>query len=152
MAIDFNAWNEQFGGSEAVKALKEAKNNEYQEVADGLYMCKLDKLELTATKDNRPIVKGQFRINEGKFKNQCIFYNGVMAAKDPQYNGWLQSKVLEFLKSMEIFDDADIDFNGNFNDFNDLILDMAQESEGVIFEIKKTTKGDFAELDIVDIH
>lgn len=152
MAIDFNAWNEQFGGSEAVKALKEAKENEYKEVPDGVYMCTLDKMELGATRENRPIVKGQFRIKEGNFKNQCIFYNGAMASKDPKHNGSLQASVLTFLKSMELFDDSEIDFNGNFNDFNDLIIDIAQESEGVKFEIKKTTKNDFPVLTIVETY
>ena len=62
MAIDFKKFNEEFGGKEAVEALAAAKQNEYKEVTDGEYVCKLESLELAASKAGKPMIKGTFRI------------------------------------------------------------------------------------------
>ena len=45
MAIDFSAWNEQFGGEEAVKALHDAEqnNSDFSELPDGAYVCRIEK-------------------------------------------------------------------------------------------------------------
>lgn len=146
MAIDFNKWNQEFGGDEAVKALKDAKQNEYSEVPDGTYKCKLEKLELGETKDGRPMVKGQFRITAGSHKKQCIFWNQVFTRGFPQH------KALEFLRSMQVFDESEIDFDGNFEDFNDLLLDMAEEAEGMTFELKKSKDGEYTRLEAIDTY
>lgn len=147
MAIDFNAWNKQFGGKEAVEDLKKAAENEYTELPDGSYVCKLDKLELGETKDGRPMVKAQFRIQEGQHKNQCLFYNQVFTRGFPQH------KALEFLRSMDIFDETEVDFDGDFQDFNDMLLDMAEtaEGDGLMFEIEKAKDGEYTRLEVIDV-
>lgn len=149
--IDYEAWNKEFGGEKAIQAVKEAKENQFTEIPDGEYICKLDKLELGESSTHKPMVKAQFRITEGKHKKQCIFYNGVMAANDPSKSGFCIHNVLTFLRSMNIFDDSEIDFDGNFRDFNDLLLDIAEESEGLKFEVKKfVDKNDYTRIKILD--
>ena len=142
MAIDFEEWNQKFGGEEAVKAVKEAKEHagEYSELPDGKYVCKLEKLEL-GEYNGAPVVNGTFRIIQGEHKKQCIFYNGYMSAKDASKNGFVQHRVLEFLRSLQVLDDIDVDFDGNFAHFNDLLLDIAEaaEEDGLKFEVKKST-------------
>ena len=145
MAIDFKKWNEDFGGEDAVKALKDAKENEYTEIPDGTYTCKLDKLELGESNKHKPMIKGQFRVVEGKHKKQCLFLNQVVTAGFPMHKG------LEFLRSMQILDDSEIDFDGNYEHLNDLILDIAEEAEDLEFEIRKTKDGDFSRLEITDV-
>ena len=147
MAIDFDKWNQEFGGQEALDALKEAEANEYREVADGSYVCKLDKLELGESKKGQPMVKGQFRITEGEFKNQCIFYNQVFTRGFPMH------KALEFLRDLDIFDKAEVDFDGDFVDFNDLLLDMVEtaQEDGLKFEIEKSADGEYTRLSVVDV-
>lgn len=143
--IDFNKWNEDFGGEDAVKALKEAKENEYTETPDGKYVCSLEKLELGSSKKGKPMIQGQFRIKEGKHKKQCVFLNQVVTPGFPMHKG------LEFLRSLQVLDDSEIDFDGNYEHLNDLILDIAEESEGLDFEVKKSTDGDFTRLEITDV-
>ena len=145
--VDFNKWNEEFGGEEAIKALKEAENNEYTELPEGTYVCKLEKLELGESSTNKPMVKGMFRITEGEHKKQCIFYNQVLTRGFPQH------KALEFLRSLQIFEDSEVDFDGNFADFNDLLLDMAEEAEasGLTFEIEKSKDGEYTRLEVIDV-
>lgn len=152
MAIDFKKWNEQFGGEEAKKALKDAEQNskEYAEVPDGTYICRLEKLELGETKSGKPMIKGMFRIAEGNHKKQCLFVN-QMFCKSDNGSGFPIHKGLEFLRSLEIFDDSDVDFDGDYEAFNDLLLDMAEEAEGMKFEVNKAMDGEYTRLSITDV-
>lgn len=145
MAIDFAKWNADFGGDEAVKELKEQKEKakEFEELPDGDYTCALEKLELGETKDGRPMIKGMFRIVEGEHKKQCLFYNQVFTRGFPQHKG------LEFLRSLEVFDDSEIDFNGDFEDFNDLLLDIAEEAAGMTFDVGKSKDGEYTRIEIL---
>lgn len=145
MAIDFAKWNEDFGGEEAVKALQESqsKSKEFDEVPDGRYTCTLEKLELGESKTGKPMIKGMFRIIEGEHKKQCLFLNQVFTRGYPQHVG------LEFLRSLNVFDDSEIDFNGDFEDFNDLLLDIAEESAGMHFTVQKSKDGEYTRLDVI---
>lgn len=146
MAIDFNKWNEEFGGDEAKKELEEAKqkDKEFSEVPDGIYECEMEKLELAETKDGRPMVKAQFRIKVGDHAKQCLFYNQVFTRGFPQH------KALEFLRSLEVYEASEIDFDGNFEDFNDLLLDMAEDAQGMRFKIRKDKDGDYTRLSVLN--
>lgn len=155
MAIDFEKWNQDFGGEQAVKDLQKAEKDagEYAELPEGTYVCKLEKLELGESKKRKPMVKAMFRISEGSHKKQCIFYNGVMAAEDKQYNGFLQKKVVDFLRSLQVLNDLDVIFDGDFKHFNDLLLDIAEaaEEDGLKFEVLKEKDGDFDKITVTDV-
>lgn len=145
MAVDFKKWNEEFGGEEAVKELKEAaENSGFTELPDGTYVCKLEKLELGETQAGKPMVKGMFRIIEGERKKSCLFYNQVFTRGFPQH------KALEFLRSLNVFDEEEIDFSGDFVAFNDLLLDIAEEAESadLKFEIEKSHDGEYTRLTV----
>lgn len=155
MAINFDEWNQKFGGEKAVKEIEEAKknSNQHSEVPDGTYICKLEKLEL-GEYNGAPVVNGMFRITEGQHKNQCIFYNGYMTAKDPQWNGLAIHRVLEFLRSMQVLEDIDVTFDGNFAHFNDMLLDIAEgaEEDKLKFEVKKgINKKGYKEVKVTDV-
>ena len=155
MAIDFKEWNKKFGGEEAKKALQAAEQNnqEFTELPDGTYICKLEKLELAEAKNSgKPMIKGQFRILEGEHKKQCLFYNHVFC-RGANGSGYPIKLGLDFLRSLEIYDAADIDFNGDYADFADLLLDMAEEAEAAAmrFEVQKSTDGDYSRLKITDV-
>jgi hypothetical protein len=154
MAIDFSAWNEQFGGDEAVKALHDAEQNgDFSELPDGTYVCRIEKLELGESKKHQPMIKGMFRITQGEHKKQCLFYNQVFC-RNASGNAFSIKKGLDFLRSLQIFDDAEVDFDGDYAKFNDLLLDMAEEAEtaGLTFEIFKCKDGDFTRLEITDVY
>ena len=155
MAIDFEKWNQQYGGSDTTEALEGLKNNnstEYAELPDGSYICKLEKLELGEAQSGKPMIKGMFRITEGQYHKMCIFYNQVFCRSESG-SAFSMHKGLEFLRSLKIFDDSEVDFNGNYADFNDLLLDMAEEAEESImtFKIRKTKDGDFTRIECIDV-
>lgn len=154
MAIDFEKWNQEFGGEAAVKEIEQAKESagEYAELPEGTYVCKLEKLELGESKAKKPMVKAMFRIVEGEHKKQCIFYNGVMVANDPQWNGLMKHRVLEFLRSLDVLDESEIDFDGNYAHFNDLLLDIAEgaEEDHLKFEVFTEKDGDYNKITVTD--
>lgn len=155
MAIDFEKWNQDFGGEQAVAELKKAEENagEYAKLPEGSYICKLEKLELGESKTGKPMVKAMFRITEGEHKKQCIFYNGVMVANDRSKNGFMQHRVLEFLKSLQVLEDVDVTFDGNFAHFNDLLLDIVEsaEADGLKFEVITEEDGEYTRISIGDV-
>lgn len=142
MAIDFNKFNEQFGGQQALDELAKAQENQFVEVPDGDYVCKLESLELGESKNGKPMIKGMFRIKEGQFKKSCLFLSQVFTPGFPQHKG------LEFLKSLNVFVADDITFNGDFNEFNDLLLDIAEASQPLLFLINKVKDGDYVRLKV----
>lgn len=148
MAIDFNKWNEQFGGAEAVKGLKDAAENDFSELPDGEYTCKLEKLELGESSNGKPMIKGMFRIVEGEHKKQCLFYNQVFC-RSANGSAFSMHKGLEFLRSLQVFDESEIDFDGDYEDFNDLLLDIAEEAEWMTFDIEKSKDGEYTRLEIL---
>ena len=155
MAIDFNAWNEQFGGQQAVEDLKKAAENsgDYPDLPEGTYHCKIEKLELIESRKHQPMIKGMFRIIEGAHKKQCLFYNQVFC-RSANGNAFSMHKGLEFLRSLQIFDDSEVDFDGNYADFNDLLLDMAEEAEraGMTFDISTEKDGEYTRLEVAEVY
>lgn len=156
MAIDFEKWNADFGGEDAVKALHDAEQNsggDFTELPDGEYLCKLEKLELAESKAGKPMIKGMFRIVEGAHKKQCLFYNQVFC-RNAAGSAFSIKKGLDFLRSLQIFDAAEVDFDGNYAKFNDLLLDMAEEAEdaGMQFGIRKSKDGEYTRLDVTEVY
>lgn len=144
--VDFDKWNEEFGGADAVKQLKDVQqNNSYEEIPDGTYMCSLSKLELAETKAGKPMVKVQFKVVEGEFKKRNIFGNFVFTKGFPMH------KALEFLRSLQVFDVSEVDFDGNFKHFNDLLLDIAENAEDMKFEVVKSTDGEWSRIEVTDV-
>ena len=108
----------------------EYSENDFSELPDGEYTCKLEKLELGESSNGKPMIKGMFRIVEGEHKKQCLFYNQVFC-RSANGNAFSMHKGLEFLRSLQVFDESEIDFDGDYEDFNDLLLDIAEEAEGM---------------------
>ena len=50
---------------------------------------------------------------------------------------------------MEVFEASEIDFDGDFKDFNDLLLDILENSEWMEWDIDKSKDGDFTKLEVI---
>ena len=130
----FDKFNKNVNQEDLRKQIAEASQNqgEYKDVEEGTYVGEIEKMELAATKDGRPMFKVQFRIKEGEYKKHCLFMNRVVAGTNNDMNmiarveGWVDK--LEPSKRLV--------FNGNYNDFAEDILDIAEEICGqVMLEI-----------------
>lgn len=123
--MDFSKFDATINEAELAKQLEEAKNNPQQthkEVPAGNYTVKIEKMELGATKDGRPMFKVQCRILDGEFKKWCLFMNRVIYGTKNDANminsviGWLQK--LEPSQTVEF---------KNYSQFSELILDIFEE-------------------------
>ena len=104
--------------------INEAKENgggNFEEVPNGNYEVKLEKLELTKSKSGKPMVSIWFKILNGDFKNQRIFYNQLVD------EGFKINIMNEFLYSLD--SGFDVYFE-SFKQYNDLILDIHEAIDG----------------------
>lgn len=126
--IDLSQFNDLYDTPEFKKELKEAKENKFEEIPEGEYTVKLVKLEIGVSKNKKPNVKGQFRIVEGEFKNKLVFYNQSISS------GMGVHMCNEFLRSLNVFDEDEIEFT-TIEDYNDLLLDIVEETESNNLEL-----------------
>lgn len=80
----------------------EDKGSSFDEVPHGSYEVKIDKMELTESKNGDPMVTIWFKILEGKQKDRLIFMNQVII------KGFQVHLMNVFLKSFDT--DADVHF------------------------------------------
>lgn len=124
MAIDFKKFDKAFGAESMKEEIKEIEKNgvTFKEVPYGTYEIKVIKLEVAESKTNKPMVKGQFKVLEGEYKGSSIFMNQLI---DEPFKIDIMNK---FLRGLEVYDAEEIYFE-NYGDYNDLLLDIAEEIE-----------------------
>lgn len=123
--MDFSKFDAKINEAELAKQLEEAKNNAPQsdrEVSAGNYTVKIEKMELGATKDGRPMFKVQCRILEGEFKKWCLFMNRVIYGTKNDAN--MISSVIGWLQKLE--PSVPVEFK-NYSQFSELVLDIFEE-------------------------
>lgn len=114
----FDKWNEQIDGVKLAEEVRgvAANRGDYREVPVGDYDVKVEKMELRESKSGAPMLSIQFRILEGEFKNSCLFMNQVVTQP---FQIHLAN---EFMKSLD--SGVAVDFDGNFERYNNMILDV----------------------------
>ena len=123
--MDFTKFDSMINEAELSKQLEEAKNNAPQtnkEVPAGNYTVKVEKMEVAATKDGRPMFKVQCRILEGEFKKWCVFMNRVLYGT--KNDASMISSVIGWLQKLE--PSMTVEFK-NYSQFADLVLDVFEE-------------------------
>lgn len=126
--MDFSKWNAAIDAEKMEKDLEEIKKNggaDYPEIEPGEYVVKVEKMELKASKKGDPMLSIMFRIVEGEHKKACIFYNQVIL------QAFQIHLANEFLNSMET--DVEAAFHGNYEEYNNIILDIAEACEKLEF-------------------
>lgn len=123
--MDFSKFDNAINGADLQKQLEEAKNNAPQtdkEVPAGSYTVKIEKMEVGATKDGRPMFKVQCRILEGEFKKWCVFMNRVIYGTKNDAN--MINSVIGWLEKLE--SGIDVEFK-SYTQFSELVLDIFEE-------------------------
>lgn len=138
-----------------------AANNgtgEYKEVPKGEYIVKLVKMEVTACGSNAktpgaPLLKADFKITDGDYNNYHLFMNKVLYTDrtDDKWNiNKLLGGVVGWLASLEPSEDIDVVFE-DFDQFEDLILDIAEDVASVEYKVKYDPDG-FYNISIEDVY
>lgn len=121
MASIFDKWNQEVDQAKLKKEIQEAAegSTNYEEVPSGEYEVAVEKMELVATKEaGKPMLSVWFNILTGEHKGHKIFMNQVIT------QGFQIHIANEFLRSLD--SGIDVDFDGNYEHYNDLILDIME--------------------------
>lgn len=134
--MDFAKFDEQVDlkqlKADAAEIEKNGGTGDYPEIEKGIYHGKFEKLELGATKDNRPMLKAQFRITEDPHKNQCLFMNRVIYGTKNDAN--MIASAIGWLKTLEPSEDIIVAFE-SYSQFNELVLDIAEDIADLEYEV-----------------
>ena len=148
----FDKWNKAVDVEGLKKDIAEAEANggsgDFREVPVGSYEVKIDKMELKESSKGNPMFFCQFRILQGEFSNSCLFMNQVIT------QGFQIGQVNAFLRSLQVFDDSEIEFK-DYSQYNDLIMDVMEEveSSGMEYLVEyKKSKSDFPIYTIKDVY
>ena len=120
--MDFSKFNNAINGTDMTKAIEDAKKNGVQtdkEIPAGKYTVKIEKMEIAATKDGRPMFKVQCRILDGEFKKWCVFMNRVIAGTKNDIN--MIASVIGWLEGLE--SETKPEFK-DYNQFVDNVFDI----------------------------
>lgn len=143
----FDAFEKQVDLKKVNEDVEEIKANggvgDFPEIEKGTYHGKFVKLEVgecgaNAKIPGAPLLKIDFQITEGDFKNSHVFMNKVLYTdrNDEKWNmGKLMAGVLGWLETLEPSEDVgDIVFQG-YDDFSELILDIAEDIAQLEYDI-----------------
>ena len=148
--MDFSQFDNKINTEELNKAIEEAAKNPQKnnkEVPAGTYIVAVEKMELGATKDGRPMFKVMLRIKEGEFKKWCLFMNRTIYGTKNDAN--MISSVIGWLKTLE--PSVDVEFK-NYTQFADLILDIYEElTDAVELEVDYDPD-EFNSVSVVNIY
>ena len=126
MAVDFSALDREVDQDQLRKDVEEAKNNS-GDILKGTYIVGIDKMEIRATKDGRPMFFIQCRVKEGEYKNKCVFMNRVIYGT--KNDGSMIQSVITLLDKLET--ETIPEFNG-YQDFVDVVADIYEEIQGKV--------------------
>ena len=147
MSMDVWAKFDQVVDTEGLKKdVKEVAENkiDYKEVPEGRYEVKIEKMELRQSKTGRPMVTFWFKILQGEYNNQYIFWNQVVDM------GFGLHKVNEFLRSLD--SGLEVQFE-NFTQYGNLLMDIHEAIDGKLeygLKYSKNSKG-YDEFEITDV-
>ena len=138
----FDKWNKSIDVEGLKKDIAEADQNggqgEFKEVPEGDYEVSIDKIELKESSKGDPMVSVWFKILEGDFKNSRLFMNQVIT------QGFQISQMNRFIKSMEVFDESEVEFE-NYSQYNDLLMDLFEQVDAdnrqYLLSFTKNNKG-----------
>lgn len=135
--MDFSQFDKQVDLKSLNESINEAIENggtgDYPEIEAGEYHGKIEKLEVGATKDGRPMMKVMFRITEGEHKKSCLFMNRVLYGT--KNDGNMIASAIGWLETLEPSEDiGDIIFE-SYSQFADLVLDIADDISELEYDI-----------------
>lgn len=149
--MDFSKFDSQVNldqlKADAAAIEKNGGTGEYAEIEAGTYHGKVEKLEVGATKDGRPMLKVQFRITEAPHKKCCLFMNRVLFGTKNDAN--MIASAIGWLRSLEPSEGIVVAFE-SYSQFSDLVLDIAEDIAELEYDVDYDPKA-FNSISIADV-
>ena len=131
---------------------KNGGTGDYPEIPDGQYEVEVEVMELVESKKGDPMLKIWFKILEGDYTGQKIFYYKVMQPQNDGAFGYQLHQNNEMLRALWDCEKEDVKFTG-FEDYAELVLDIHEDIEGKFEYLLKKEKDDkgYDQFEIVEI-
>lgn len=150
--MDFSSFDKQVDLEQLRKDAEEIEKNggtgDYPELEAGTYTGKIEKLEVGATKDGRPMLKAMFRITEEEHKKACLFLNRVLYGTKNDAN--MIASAIGWLNSLEPSEDIGPVTFESYSQFADLVLDIAEDIAELEYEVDYDPDA-FNNISIIDV-
>lgn len=144
--IDYGKFDKMVNLEGLKSDIKEAENGSgtYDEVPNGTYEVKIEKLELGESKKGDPMLVCWFKIQSDYQHGRLIFMNQILR------QGFQLHICNEFLRSLDTGLDVHFD---NFMQYGQLIFEISRkiESEKLEFSLVYGKKGDFPTFKITEV-
>ena len=142
----FEKWDNDANTADIAKGIDEASKNqkgEFAEVPHGNYDVDVRQMELKASKQGNPMVSIQFRILEGNFKGQMIFYNQVVnEGFQVHFANEILRKLVSEIPDGELYNRIDkMKERFSYKEYGNLILDIFEAINGSFEYILSYQKG-----------
>lgn len=140
MAIDFSAFDNKVDLEGLQNEVKEAKENEFEDVPDGDYIVTIEKMEIKLTKKGDKLMfAAQFKIREGQYKGRMIFFNRTISGNTSEK--WTDAMAIKSIITwLDKLDTEIVPEFINYADFAECVLDIFQEVQNKI-ELEVQYKG-----------
>lgn len=146
-----NNFDALFNAAELAKDAEEIEKNgggDFKEVPHGDYEVHIDNIEIKEAKSSgNPMMSIWFKVLDGDYKNQRIFYNQVLYSEKAQNPGFGIFMAKKFLRSLE--SGVEVEFE-SFEQFENLCMEIAEACEKFDFQLSYTEgKKGYSEYEIV---
>lgn len=140
------------GLKEDVKEVEENGFGDFDEVPEGEYEVAIEKMEMVESRKGDPMLTIWFKIVDGEYENQMIFYNGVMQPQNDRAWGIQVHRNNEMLRSIWDCEKDDVSFE-SFSQYAKLIDEVFEEVDGELEYVleKKTDKKGFDQYKILEV-
>jgi len=148
---DFNMNMDEY--NESIKELEANQSNEntkreYKDPVDGDYECALMGLELGTTKaGDKLMLKGNFKILDGEFKNQRLWINKVLTGCNN--SAWCIKSAIDFLNTLG--SEQEVEFTGDFDDLETQIKIVFADVKNCTLLVTQKTNGNFKNYYVSDV-
>lgn len=124
---------------------------DYPEIPEGQYEVEVELMEMVTSKKGDPMLKIWFKILDGEFEGQRIFYHGVMQPQ-AEYFGLQTHRNNKMLRALWDCEHDDVKFT-NFSEYADLVMDIHEDIDGQFEYLlsKEVDKKGYDVLKIVEI-
>lgn len=131
--MDFSKFDKSVNMDQIAKQIEEAKNNQNvtRELPAGNYVATIEKMELGATKDGRPMFRVMMRVTQGEYKRFCMFMNRVIYGT--KNDGNMINSVIGWLNNLDPTEPVEW---VNYSELNESILDVFEELEGIEWSVQ----------------
>lgn len=155
MSFDWSKFDKQVDLEALQTDVEEVEKNgggNFDELPDGQYEVEVEKMELKESSKGDPMLTIWFKVVDGEFENQRIFYNGVMQPQNDSAFGFQVHRNNEMLRALWDCEKDEVKFTG-FKAYADLVLDIQEDIDGQFEYLidKGTDKKGYTTLKIVEI-